>query len=87
MLDIGFKFIAKDSLIFFCTIFALQFSGGILLFFFLLNSLSFFVLFTTYVIGQIELIVLFAEQLNTEDEFKFSAGLKEVVELHLNVLK
>lgn len=54
---------------------------------FLLFSFSFFIFFSNYIIGQLELIEHYILQLDLNDVKKLRYNLKEIVKLHLDVLR
>lgn len=50
-------------------------------------SLSFFILFVTYITGQLQLIKHYVDHLNLDDHNALAGALKEITALHLDVLE
>lgn len=85
--DFNFNFLPKKSVIVYICLYLIQFGTGFFFFSFVFFSLTFFVLFSTYILGQIELIVIYVKQLNLNEPKYLAAGLKEIIKLHLDALR
>lgn len=87
-LDINLRhFSEKDSLAIFLVELTIFVPTTFLNLAFSTFSLSFFILFTCYIVGQLELIAQYMQQLDTTDPILFAKTLGEVVELHLDALR
>lgn len=77
----------RDHPIVFCCEFIIFLVGGIGWAHLVIFSLSFFIIFTNYIIAQLELIENFVQGLLVQDYQRVILQLKEITELHIEVLQ
>lgn len=87
MIELNFKFLSKNSFTVFLFFHFIQCCTSTFILFIFFFSLSFFILFTNYIFGQLELIKIYINQLNLNDTKAFIYGLGEVTGLHLDVIR
>lgn len=88
MVDLNFKFCPQDEFSI-CLGFLLTFQCFAYLAAFFLGafSLSYCILFTEYIVGQLELITCYVSQLNLTDTQDLRAKFEEIIKIHLDVLR
>lgn len=81
------NFSEKDSFLVFVVEFCLMFSATYFMAHLYMISLSLFILFSSYMVGEFELLAHYIAQLNLMDPEVLANQLKEITEQYLDVLR